>query len=306
MESPEPHEPAERGAVTGVLILDKPSGITSRALVDRVACLFPRIKVGHAGTLDPLASGILIICVGTATRLVGTIQELAKSYRTVVRLGARSDTLDADGRVVEEACPRVPDREEIDQAMPRFLGQIDQLPPEYSAVKVKGRRAYDLARAGRTVELAPRSVRIDRIAVGRYVWPRLELEIDCGSGTYIRSVARDLGAALGCGGYVEKLARIRVGPFTLREAVGPDDLSSESIDRYLRPALDAVPNLPRLRLGPSELEAVAHGRRLATSAIGGARIPDGRVALIDSAGKLIALGDVVQEEGWCQPRKVLI
>jgi len=306
METDEPRKPAEPAAVMGILILNKPSGITSRKLVDRVARLVPRIKVGHAGTLDPLASGILIVCVGAATRLVETLQELPKSYRSVVRLGARSDTLDADGRIVAEPCPRVPSPLDVENALPPFLGQIVQRPPDYSALKIKGRRAYDLARAGHAVELAPRPVRIDHIAVLRYAWPLLELEIDCGSGTYIRSIARDLGEALACGGFVENLVRTRVGPFTLERAVGPEDLSTESIDRHLRPALDAVPNLPRLVLDPSQLESIVHGRRLTAAELGSPRIPAGRVALLDSAGNLVALGDLDPREGWLQPRKVLI
>src|SRR5262245_21583033 len=145
---------ARPGTVRGVVILDKPSGMTSRALVDRVARRFARVKVGHAGTLDPLASGILIVCIGTATRLVEELQELPKSYRTVVRLGARSDTLDALGRIVEDSCLRIPAREEVAEAVPQFVGHVLQQPPDYSALKIRGRRAYDLARAGQAVELA--------------------------------------------------------------------------------------------------------------------------------------------------------
>jgi len=306
METDEARKRAEPAAVMGILILNKPSGITSRKLVDQVARLFPRIKVGHAGTLDPLASGILIVCVGAATRLVETLQELPKSYRTVVQLGARSDTLDADGQIVALPCPRVPSPLDVDHALPPFLGQIVQRPPDYSALKIKGRRAYDLARAGQAVELAPRPVRIDRIAVVRYEWPRLELEIDCGSGTYIRSIARDVGEALGCGGFVETLVRTRVGPFTLEQAVGPEDLSSESIDRHLRPALDAVPNLPRLVLDPTQIESIVHGRRLSAAELGTLQIPAGQLALLDSAGNLVALGELDLQERWLQPRKVLI
>jgi tRNA pseudouridine55 synthase len=297
---------AEPTAAMGFLILDKPSGLTSRELVDRVARLFPRIKVGHAGTLDPLASGILIVCVGAATRLVETLQQLPKSYRTVFRLGARSDTLDADGRIVEEPCPRVPTPLEVEHALPPFLGEVVQKPPDYSALKIKGRRAYDLARSGQSVELAPRLVRIDHIALLRYEWPHLELEIDCGSGTYIRSIARDVGEALACGGLVETLIRTRVGPFTLEEAVCPGEVSTESIDRYLRTALDAVPDLPRVVLDDRQLESVVHGRRLPAAELGGPPVPAGRVALVDHAGNLVALGDLDPEDGWLQPRKVLI
>ena len=252
----------------GILILNKPSGITSRELVDRVVRLFPRIKVGHAGTLDPLASGILIVCVGAATRLVETLQQLPKSYRTVIRLGARSDTLDADGRIVAEPSPRVPSPLEVEHALPRFLGEVVQKPPDYSALKIKGRRAYDLARAGQVVELAPRLVRIDRIAVLRYEWPRLELEIDCGSGTYIRSIARDVGEAWPAADSSRPWSGPGSGRSRSNRRWTPRTLSTESIDRHLRPALDAVPDLPRLVLDSRQLEAVVHGRRLTAAELG--------------------------------------
>jgi len=248
----------------------------------------------------------LIVCVGAATRLVETLQQLPKSYRTVFRLGARSDTLDADGRIVAEPCPRVPTPLEVEYALLRFLGEVIQRPPDYSALKIKGRRAYDMARAGQVVDLAPRPVRIDRIALLRYEWPHLELEIDCGSGTYIRSIARDVGEALACGGFVETLVRTRIGPFALEQAVGATDLATESIGRHLRPALDAVPDLPRLVLDSRQLESVIHGRRLVTAELGSPSVPAGRVALLDSAGNLVALGELDPQDGWLQPRKVLI
>src|SRR4051812_7138067 len=196
-------------SICGVLNLNKPPGATSRDVVNRVVQLERKLKVGHAGTLDPLATGVLVVCVGAATRLIENVQRMPKVYRTVVRLGARSDTLDADGRVTEVEHPEVPDEGGIRAAMADQVGRIAQRPPAFSALKVEGRRAYDLARAGRDVDLAPRPVRIDRIDLLAYAWPRLELEIACGSGTYIRSIARDVGEALGCGGLVDVLVRTR-------------------------------------------------------------------------------------------------
>ncbi len=257
-----------RGGIEGLLVVDKPRGLTSRAVVDRVAGLVGRVKVGHAGTLDPLASGVLVVCVGAATRLVEEVQQLPKSYRTVVLLGARSDTLDADGRIEHLTDPRRPSMDEVMAAVAPLVGEVDQVPPGYSALKVKGRRAYDLARAGHAVELAPRRVRIDRIAVLGYDWPRLELEIDCGVGTYIRSIARDAGEALGCGGLVEVLVRTRIGPFRLEDAVDFAGLSAESLPRWIRPAVEAVAGLPRLVLGPDQVSVVAAGRRLSAAELG--------------------------------------
>jgi tRNA pseudouridine55 synthase len=291
---------------TGILVLNKPAGITSRQLVNQVARQIPHSKVGHAGTLDPLASGILIVCVGPATRLVENLQQLPKSYRTVIRLGARSDTLDADGRIAVEPDARVPLLSDLERILPSLCGEVVQQPPAFSALKIRGQRAYDLARAGRTPDLAPRLVRIDSIALLSYDWPRLELAIDCGSGTYIRSIARDLGEMLGCGAYVEALVRTRTGPFDLEQAVDPEVLSTESMTRYLRPALDAVADLPRLVLSVSQVEAVAQGRRLSTRDLGAPPVATGLFALLDSEGALIALGEIDAEIGRLQPRKVLI
>ena len=307
METKDDAENVKDSAATGILVLNKPTGITSRKLVDQVARLLPRSKVGHAGTLDPLATGILIVCVGAATRLVENVQDLPKTYRTLIRLGARSDTLDADGRIEVEASPTIPSSGEIQQAILPLSGTVMQRPPAFSAIKIQGKRAYDLARAGQTLELAPRLVRIDRIAVIDYTWPHLELEIDCGGGTYIRSIARDVGEALGCGGYVETLVRTRTGPFTLEQAIDPAALSAESIHGQLRPALDAVPTLPRLELDAGQIEAITQGKRLSTRDLPGELTSSaGQVALLNSEGTLIALGELDPEQGWLQPRKVLV
>jgi tRNA pseudouridine55 synthase len=291
----------------GLLVAHKPSGMTSRSVVDRIARAIPRAKVGHSGTLDPLASGILIICVGGATRLVDAIQRLAKSYRTVIHLGARSDTLDADGRIEPALCPMIPSPAKIAGVLPSLSGRLLQQPPDYSALKINGRRAYDLARAGLPVELAPRLVQIDLIAVLSYEWPRLELQIDCASGTYIRSIARDLGDLLGCGGFVETLVRTRVGPFSLAEAVNIEALwNADSIRRHLRPAVEAVPDLPRVVLSLSQVDAVAMGRRLSITELGAPLELAGDVALLSEGGQLVALAQSNPSEGWVQPRKVFL
>ena len=293
-----------REVVGGILVVNKPRGLTSRAVVNRVASVMPGTKVGHAGTLDPLASGVLIICAGPSTRLVEMVQQLPKSYRTRVLLGARSDTLDADGRIQPEANPRVPSRGAVDDAVRPLVGEVVQVPPEYSALKVRGRRAYDLARAGRPVDLAGRRVRIDRIAVLHYNWPHLELEIDCGSGTYIRAIARDLGESMGCGGLVETLTRIRIGPFTIDQAVDPEELSAESLPGCLRSPLEALADWPRLVLEPGQVAAITAGQRLRARDFGPASIPAGRVALVGPDGRLVALAESEPSQGWIQPRKV--
>jgi tRNA pseudouridine55 synthase len=292
--------------VKGILNLDKPSGITSRAVVDRVVRLLHRIKVGHAGTLDPLASGVLIICVGSATRLIEAVQRMTKVYRTVIRLGARSDTLDAEGRVTVVENPSVPSELEVRQAVAGQVGERLQLPPEYSALKIKGQRAYDLARAGRVVDLQPRLVRIDRADLVSYRWPHLELEIACGGGTYIRSIARDLGEALSCGGLVAALVRTRIGPFALDSSADPTTLTSSSLAANLRPAVDAVPDLPTITLNESQARAIAQGRVVDATNLALDSLPHGEIALLDAEGRLIAIGQGDSSHRTIYPRKVLV
>jgi tRNA pseudouridine55 synthase len=289
----------------GLLNLNKPAGVTSRAVVDRVVGLVPRSKVGHAGTLDPLATGVLVIAVGPATRLIDFIQRMQKTYRTVIRLGARSDTLDANGRVTEVASPYRPQEAEVREVLAGQVGSIAQRPPEYSALKVRGERAYDLARAGKAVDLASRVVSIRRIDLLEYEWPRLELEIDCGGGTYIRAVARDVGEALGCGGIIEVLTRTRIGPFLLSQALDPEILSAATIRGKLQPALDAVATLPRVTLSAAQLEDVIQGRALVRGGQTSDVVPPGEVALVGPDGRLAAVAEHVAGSGRILPRRVL-
>ena len=290
----------------GIVSLNKPSGITSRALVDRVVRFFPRAKVGHAGTLDPLASGVLLVCIGSATRLIEPLQRMPKVYRAIVRLGARSDTLDADGQIVETQDCTIPTEGRLRQALAAQVGEVRQLPPQYSALKVKGQRAYDLARAGRAVDLQPRTVRIDRADLVSFRWPDLELEVECGAGTYIRSIARDVGEAAGCGGLIETLVRTRIGPFTLDDALDGENLSKESLLRHLRPLRDAVADLPAITLNESQVAEIVQGRSLDASslALDFDSIPPGDIALLGPDGLLLALALADHALGTIHPHKV--
>lgn len=286
----------------GLLNLNKPSGITSRAVVDRVQRpLNRRVKVGHAGTLDPLASGVLVVCVGAATRLIEYVQRQSKTYQTTVLLGARSDTHDADGAITPQEGAAPPSLQAIHDALATQVGVILQKPPEYSALKVAGRRAYDLARAGEAVDLAPRPITIHRIDVLGYHWPRVELEVECEGGTYIRSIARDLGEILGCGGLVEVLVRTRIGAFTLADAIDPEILSAASISELLRPALDAVSQLPSVTISTAQLQDVARGRAVIL-----ADAPEGEVALLGPDGLLVAVGQAEASTGRISPKRVLM
>ncbi|MDR3637691.1 MAG: tRNA pseudouridine(55) synthase TruB [Isosphaeraceae bacterium] len=290
----------------GVLNVNKPPGVTSRDVVNQVARLVRKTKVGHAGTLDPLASGVLVVCVGAATRLIEYVQRMPKTYRTVIRLGAQSDTLDADGRIEEVACPHEPTETELRAALDTQVGTITQRPPAFSALKVDGRRAYDLARAGQAVELAPRPVTIDRIDLLAYAWPRLELEIACGSGTYIRAIARDVGVALGCGGLVEVLTRTRIGAFTIDEALDPDVLSAQSLLIELRPPQEAVAGLPRVQLSTEHVAAVAQGRAVPLRELAAGLAGSGEVALIGPDGALVAVGECRPGLESVHPTRVLV
>jgi tRNA pseudouridine55 synthase len=292
---------ADAAIPCGLLNLNKPIGVTSRDVVDRVARPLRKIKVGHAGTLDPLASGVLVVCVGAATRLIEYVQRMPKTYRARVRLGATSDTDDADGTVVETIDPPIPTEAELRDALSRQVGTIDQVPPEFSAIKVAGERAYDLARAGREVTLKARPVTITRVELLDYEWPHAGLEIDCGSGTYIRSIARDLGQALGCGGLIEVLTRTRIGPFTIEDAIDPMTLDRAAILGTLRPATGAVAGMPTVVLNDEQIRAIGQGRAVEVDP----PMPAGESVLLDEAGEIVAIAEAVDGGRRLAPRRVL-
>jgi tRNA pseudouridine55 synthase len=209
-----------------IINLYKPSGPTSHDMVDLVRRATGERTVGHAGTLDPFAEGVLIILVGRqATRRQQEFMSLKKQYHAVLHLGAASDTDDLTGKIVVSECEFNITEKEIVEILKKFEGEIQQMPPAYSAIKLQGRKAYELARKGIKADLKPRTVKIERITLLNYSWPKLEIEVDCGSGTYIRALARDIGEALGCGAYVEKLIRTRVGEFTSENGILPEKLT---------------------------------------------------------------------------------
>ena len=198
----------------GILVIDKPAGISSAKALNETKRRFGRkTKVGHAGTLDPFATGILLALVGDATRLSAVAMALPKVYRATVRFGWQTDTLDPDGTVVSEVDPGAAAPAGLADAAVALVGSIEQMPPAYSALKVDGRRAYDLARAGEAPVLAPRTVRVHELVIETVAWPRVEITVRCGQGTYIRSIARDLGAAVGLPASLEALRRTAIGPF---------------------------------------------------------------------------------------------
>lgn len=280
----------------GLLVIDKPGGVTSRDAVNTVqAWLPPRTRIGHTGTLDPLATGVLVVCIGQATRLAEYVQAMPKQYRSTFLLGAQSDTDDADGQItrVEGVTPIELSR--VEAALRAFAGEIEQTPPAHSAAKVAGRRAYKLARRGQPVELQPRRVTVYSIEIIAYDWPRLDVEVRCGKGTYIRSLARDLGFALGCGGLVETLRRTQVGPFRVEDAVALDTGKDAALAR-LRPMSDAVAQLPRIDVTGEQVARLRNGQAIADEATG-------EVALY-SDGTLVAVAVGHSAKKLLQPTKV--
>jgi tRNA pseudouridine55 synthase len=244
----------------GVVNLNKPTGMTSREAVDEVKRLVRPAKVGHAGTLDPLASGVLVVCIGKATRLIEFVQQMPKRYRATFLLGRTSPTEDIEGEVTELIEPPVPGRQQIERACEQFLGTIEQRPPAFSALKVAGRRAYELARRGQTVELAPRPVRIFELSIVDYEYPRLTLDIRCGSGTYVRSLGRDVAESLGTGAVMSALLRSEIGPFQIDKAIDPRELSRKKLDDVLQSPQAALAGIPTVALDERQIDLIACGR----------------------------------------------
>lgn len=285
MSAPKQERPAPDA---GIVVVDKPAGMTSHDVVGRCRRIFGTRKVGHAGTLDPMATGVLVVGIERATKLLGLLTATDKSYAATMRLGQTTTTEDAEGEVLATVSTAAVTDADIAAAVAAWRGEIDQVPSAVSAIKVGGQRAYKLVREGQTVELPPRRVRIDRFDVlavrrsGESV--DVDVAVDCSSGTYIRALARDVGAALGVGGHLTALRRTRVGRFGLDQAHGLDDLAaaprlSHSLDEACLLAF------PRRDLTADEAESARHGRPLAPAGIPGtyaATAPDGTViALLD-------------------------
>jgi tRNA pseudouridine55 synthase len=269
----------------GLLNIHKPIGMTSRDVVNRVAEVVRPAKAGHAGTLDPLASGVLGVCVGPATRLIEYVQRLPKSYTAAFTLGRESPTGDLEGPITTHDDARQPTHAEIVAAAARLAGEIDQVPPAFSAVKVGGRRSYRMARKGTLVALAPRKVIVHRLEIVRYAYPDVELSIECGSGTYVRALGRDLAKALGTVAVMSALVRTAIGHFTLDDALSLDALDSKSVNQYLAPATSAVASLQQIALDENELRDVLAGKQIRRSIAAA----NAEIAAVDATGQLRAI-----------------
>jgi tRNA pseudouridine55 synthase len=294
--------------INGWVVLDKPVGMTSTQAVGKIRWLFNAQKAGHAGTLDPLATGILPIALGEATKTVPYAVDGQKAYRFTVRWGAETDTDDAEGRIVERSDSR-PTRQQIEAVLPGFIGEILQRPPAFSAIKIDGQRAYDLARQGETVQLEARPVHIDRLEL--VDMPDAETSVfvaECGRGTYVRAIARDIGRMLGCLGHVIALRRTRVGPFVetasvtiqeLEEAANADDGGVE-IKTLLRPVESALAELLEINVSQSDAARLARGQPVLLRGRDAPVMSGEAFAL--SKGTLIALCEI--ERGELRPLRV--
>ena len=294
----------------GLLNINKPAGVTSRDVVNRVDRLIRPARAGHAGTLDPLATGVLVVCIGPATRLVEYVQRMPKRYLAKFLLGRTSETEDVEGEITLLEDPPQPTRDQIERAAENFLGVTEQRPPRFSALKVEGRRAYQLARAGQPVELAARKIRVDRVDVVAYDYPELTLDIECGSGTYIRSLGRDLAESLGTGAVMAELTRTAIGRFGIEQACDLDELSADTLPSHILPAGLAVDMLPRVELDDDQLRCIGLGQTIdaARVDVAGCVDPAGasgeivQFAAFDQAGRLRAIL-IPRSGGGLRPRR---
>jgi len=296
-----------KNAISGVLVIDKPIGMTSHDVVNAVRFGTGVRRAGHTGTLDPRASGVLVILIGPAVRLSEFVSASDKRYQAIIRLGSSTDTFDAEGRFVRSNEPVNVTEEQFEKTLKTFEGEIEQTPPPYSAVKVQGRKAYEMAREGEEVDLTPRKIQVYHLEVLEWAPPEVVIDVHCSSGTYVRSLANDLGNTLGCGAYLVGLRRTKSGRFSLRDAVPlrklQDAFHAGNWYQYLIPAAEALGDWPAVELNPDEVEEVRHGHRVKA-------VPDSKPGLVrgvSTQGELVALMDLVEGEGGVleyQPKKV--
>ncbi len=291
--------------ITGWLVLDKPAGLTSTAAVNKVRWAFDAKKAGHAGTLDPDATGLLAIALGEATKVIPVISDALKSYRFTVRFGASTTTDDASGEVLETVEAR-PGDTDIEGALDAFRGDIEQVPPQFSAVRVEGERAYDIARSGEEMELAARPLHVARLElVDRPDADHAVLEMDCGKGGYVRSIARDLGVALGCLGHVLELRRVWSGPFDVEDATSFDQVEalarSDEMMTLLRPLEDGLVDIPEARVDAISATKLANGNPAPVAASG---LDWGDTAWASHDGLALALG--TYRGGSLHPSRVIV
>ena len=282
----------------GLLNINKPAGWTSRDVVNRVQRIVRPVKTGHAGTLDPLATGVLIVPVGRATRLTEYIHTVSKTYVAKFELGKTSDTEDSEGDVKLHEVDHIPENRVVERVVAGFLGKQQQRPPVYSALRVNGKRAYQLARQGEQVELAPREIDIFQIAVRHYEYPELIVEVECSSGTYIRSLGRDIGELLNTGAVMTALERTAIGSWTVAEAVAPDFDTPQDVNNSLLNPVPLLGNYEQLVLNEQQQGELMHGRRISL------QDSDAEEVLgISQDGELLTVLNRVEQSDFFKPVK---
>ncbi|MGI1662358.1 tRNA pseudouridine(55) synthase TruB [Palleronia sp. KMU-117] len=292
-------------AINGWVVVDKPAGPTSTAVVNKVRWAFGAQKAGHAGTLDPAATGVLAVAFGEATKTVPFIADALKAYRFTVRLGAATNTDDAEGEVIAASDLR-PTTAQIEAALPRFVGDILQVPPKFSAVKIDGERAYKLAREGDDPQIEARPLYVESLTlIDRPDPDHVVLEMVCGKGGYVRSIARDLGEVLGCHGHVEALTRQWSGPFDLEDAITLDAIEAaagtEALDAFLHPLEIALSDLPQVRCTPEAAARLRHGNPAPVVA---SDADYGETAWASCKGRAVAIG--TYRGGELHPTRVIL
>ncbi|MEN6408683.1 MAG: tRNA pseudouridine(55) synthase TruB [Anaerolineaceae bacterium] len=291
-----------KNAISGVLVVDKPVGLTSHDVVQIIRKGTNIRRAGHTGTLDPRASGVLVVLIGPAVRLSEYVSASDKRYQAILQLGTTTDTYDADGRVLSSSPVNITEAQ-FEEALSKFVGEIEQVPPPYSAIKVQGRRAYDMARNGEEVDLAPRKIQVYNLELLEWAPPEAVIDVYCSSGTYVRSLAHDLGETLGCGAHLVGLRRTKSGRFTLRDAV-PLRKLREAFEagnwyQYLIPAAEALSDWIAVELSVEQVDMVRHGHRVPA-----AEGDTGWARGISEQGELVALLEIDAETHEWQPRKV--
>lgn len=275
----------------GFLNIDKPSGCTSRDVVNQIQRLVHPTKVGHAGTLDPLATGVLVVAVSAATRLIEYVQRMPKKYVATFLLGRISTTEDIEGEITHLANARIPSQEELQETCEKFTGQIVQRPPNFSALKVRGKRAYSLAREKKKFELAPRQITVHKLELQRYEYPLLDLRIECGSGAYVRSLGRDIADSVGTGAVMSALTRTAVGNFRLEDSTTTERIRQNGCQRYIFPAKQVLLQ-PKVMVGKESALALRQGKHISIEHLkttNDIRQASGELAAFDDGGELVAI-----------------
>jgi tRNA pseudouridine55 synthase len=284
-----------RRKVAGIVLLDKPAGLTSNRALQAVKRLFGAEKAGHTGSLDPLATGLLPVCLGSATKVAGLLLDARKSYRVSAKLGAATDTGDAEGQIVAESPAPARSRDAALAVLARFVGAIEQVPPMYSALKHRGRRLYTLARRGEEVVRAPRAITIHALELEEIAWPMLRFRVECSKGTYVRSLVTDIARELGTLGHVTALRRLAVGPYSEAEMIGIERLEAlaaegfERLDRVLLAADTALTGWPTVALNAEQARLLGNGQRVPAEA----GWPAGRVRLYGPEQVFLGVGNVL-------------